>query len=306
MLHRIKAIHPSAFLVFSLTSLLSGSVVLAQKPALVENRTAERIDKFSATLLGKAFVDGPLGEGAEGLFDEDPLINFLGFDCTTYVETVLALAISKENDPNDVLTNLTKIRYRNSVVDFYTRNHFIDADWIPNNKWLLTDVTQKLGGQEEVAIAEALINKPGWYSKFTTKRLNRKNLSEAELGLLVEKLHRGGSSEESKNVAIPYVKLSAIFDESGTVINEKILDRMPEASVVNIVRPNWNLSEVIGTNMNVSHQGIVIRKSDGKLYLRHASSAGDKVVSEILLVDYLKPFLKSPTIKGFNVLAIRE
>ncbi|HVJ65703.1 MAG TPA: N-acetylmuramoyl-L-alanine amidase-like domain-containing protein [Bdellovibrionota bacterium] len=253
-------------------------------PAL-ELDVQARVKSFSAMLLGRPYVLSPLGEGRDGRIDKDPLVTLKHFDCTTYVETVLALAISPEGMKSDLLENLAKLRYQNGRVDFYSRNHFIDADWIPNNRWLVEDITTRLGGAAEVTTATALVDKSAWYENNHHPVLAR---------------------EAAREVSLPYIKLSAIFDEKGEVFDERPLRRMPDVSVVNIVRPNWDRVEEIGTHMNVSHQGIVVRKADGQLYLRHASASGEGRVSEILFTDYLKTFIASPTIRGFNVLRIRD
>jgi hypothetical protein len=70
-----------------------------------------------------------------------------------------------------------------------------------------------------------------------------------------------------------------------------------------MVRPDWPLKQWIGTNMNVSHQGIVIRK-DGVLYLRHASLTYKKVIDESF-VDYFSQYSPESSLKGFNVQILR-
>ena len=74
------------------------------------------------SFLGVPYMNSPLGEGV--MPDSDPLIRFDAFDCTTFVETVLA-----GGDVN----KLNKIRYKNGNVGFLNRNHFIESDWLINN-----------------------------------------------------------------------------------------------------------------------------------------------------------------------------
>ena len=70
--------------------------------------------------LGTQYIRDPLGE--QKLPDTDPLVRFDAFDCTTFVETVLA--------DGDV-EKLNKIRYKDGEVDFLNRNHFIEYNPIP-------------------------------------------------------------------------------------------------------------------------------------------------------------------------------
>jgi hypothetical protein len=81
-----------------------------------------------------------------------------------------------------------------------------------------------------------------------------------------------------------------------------IFDRIPSGSVVNIVRPNWNLVAAIGTHLNISRQGFAVRK-DGVLYFLEASDVL-KSVAMVPMAEYLRAYLGSPTIKGINVLEI--
>ncbi len=69
--------------------------------------------------------------------------------------------------------------------------------------------------------------------------------------------------------------------------------------MVEIVRPNWNLHDKIGTNLDISHMGFSVRKN-GVLYFREASLI-DKKVIDIPLADYLKNYLHSPTVKGIHL-----
>jgi Protein of unknown function (DUF1460) len=53
------------------------------------------------------------------------------FDCVTYIESAMALALSKET--RDVLPHLISIRYNSDSIDFTTRNHFFVQDWLRHN-----------------------------------------------------------------------------------------------------------------------------------------------------------------------------
>ncbi|MFO0973224.1 MAG: DUF1460 domain-containing protein [Phycisphaerae bacterium] len=44
------------------------------------------------------------------------------------------------------MSNLIRIRYRDGQVGMLTRNHFTEADWNVNNRWLFRDLTRSLAG----------------------------------------------------------------------------------------------------------------------------------------------------------------
>lgn len=64
-------------------------------------------------------------------------------DCVTYVETVLATALS--SDWASYYRLRQRLSHKDGVAHLLERNHFTLADWIPNNRWLLNDITASLG-----------------------------------------------------------------------------------------------------------------------------------------------------------------
>jgi len=112
---------------------------------------APRCDNIGAQYLGARYITDPLGEGAG--YDADPLIRDDAFDCTTFVETVLA--------GGDV-ARLNKIRYRDGDVAWENRNHFIETDWLVNNSGLVENVSCKYG---PVSTRNVVIDKRAWAAK---------------------------------------------------------------------------------------------------------------------------------------------
>ena len=108
-------------------------------------------DFIGTEYLGAKYMRDPLGEGAG--IDNDPLIRFDAFDCTTFVETVLAKG-DKEK--------LNQIRYKNGHIDFTNRNHFIDTDWLENNSGLVENVSAKYA---PTVIRRVTIDKKNWFKK---------------------------------------------------------------------------------------------------------------------------------------------
>ena len=106
---------------------------------------------FGEDYIGVKYIRDPLGE--EKLPDTDPLIRFDAFDCTTFVETVLADGDQAE---------LSKIRYAHGVPDFTERNHFIETDWIENNSSIIENISDKIAPTE---IYTVIIDKKNWFKK---------------------------------------------------------------------------------------------------------------------------------------------
>src|SRR6059058_4684090 len=93
------------------------------------NRSAgSRIDILSRKFLGKTYKPYPL----IGSVDTPEVFtaSLDGFDCVTYIETILALARASTAD--EFSKRLRKIRYEQGCVRWVRRNHYMTA-WIRNN-----------------------------------------------------------------------------------------------------------------------------------------------------------------------------
>ncbi|MBN1335297.1 MAG: DUF1460 domain-containing protein [Deltaproteobacteria bacterium] len=104
----------------------------------------DRVAAVSTPFLRLPYLDGPTGEGRAP--DPDPPARYDAFDCLTFVEEVLALALAP--DPAEAGTYRTALRFRNAQPDYQSRNHFFEWEWVPRNieNGLLEDVTEALGG----------------------------------------------------------------------------------------------------------------------------------------------------------------
>jgi hypothetical protein len=172
---------------------------------------AERIESVSLAFHGVPFLDAPLGEGPRGEFDQGPLFRFDGFDCTTFVETVVALATSKKSDEFE--GRLNKIRYRGGKVGFLERNHFPCVDWIPNNiqSGLLTDITEQIAGKWGIEHATATVNKRKWFEKLPASTIRVTGLGEAETQKRLEHLHAQGAGLGPQTPSLPYIPLASVL-----------------------------------------------------------------------------------------------
>lgn len=270
-------------------------------PANSKFDMSARLNQISAFFLGNPYILFSLGEGNNDLYDQMPLYRLDGFDCETYVTTVLALALAQS--PRGYQQCLHKLRYQNGVIHFITRNHFTGLDWNTSNQQqgFVKDITATIHDENNHSVAvmaTALIDKPSWYQHLPLSRIRLKSNNPEQQQNRLRELQRAGSQLAKSNESILYIPLTVLFDEHG-VANKAIFGQIPDAAIIQIIRPDWNLKKVIGTNLNVSHLGFVFWKN-GQLYFREASSEYNKVV-DVLLVEYLSKALDSPTIKGINV-----
>jgi hypothetical protein len=87
-----------------------------------------RIDVLSRQFLGHSYKPSPLIGSADT--SEVFTASLDGFDCITYVETVVALARASHVD--EFIEWLRKIRYERGRIQWERRNHYT-TEWIRNN-----------------------------------------------------------------------------------------------------------------------------------------------------------------------------
>ncbi len=105
---------------------------------------SEKMNLLSDYFVGTPYNLTCTGDGPYALLEAWPLVNFKETNCMAFCEHVLALSISDSWD--HFFDNLQQIRYRDGLIGMKTRNHYTMADWLPQNNWLLQDVSAKVGG----------------------------------------------------------------------------------------------------------------------------------------------------------------
>ncbi len=222
---------------------------------------AQRVEAVSELFLGVPYKLGSLGEGPDGEFDRDPLIRFDAFDCTTFVETVMALSL--DSDLESAMRTLQKIRYKDGQIGYAARNHFIELDWVPNNvrAGYLHDITADVAGRNAVKVHKT-ISKRRWYLRKSRVSLEG-GFTEDEKKPLALKLQHLGSHVPDQSATLTVLPLKAL---------PLALANIPSGTIANLVHVSQRYRETI-----VSHQVFLIKKSDG-WYVRHAAS--DKTVED--------------------------
>lgn len=207
--------------------------------------------------VGCPYVGGTLEKSPEGL-----VVNLREMDCTTLVETTLALVRTLKGDRpsfDDFCQQLERIRYRSGKCIGYTdRLHYM-TDWIYENerKGLVKDKSEALGGKKLEVDVSFMSTHPDRY----------KPLKEYPVYLSAI------ASKEAEINARPYFYLpQGEINVHGQGIKEGDL-----VAFVTTLK-----------GLDVSHVGIICRVGD-KLTFIHASSSGKKViVNEASLQEYVE------------------
>lgn len=309
IIKRIKMQHSIQYLEPYNATLLSEAIqaLYQSLPGLKAMDLPSRVVALSAAFLGRPYLEGSAGEGYEGSFDQSPLYRCDAFDCVTLLNTVLALALS--NNVISFQKNVLHVGYRDAQLGYQYRHHFMSVDWnVCNIKNGLTeDITESIvnaDGKSIVDYAKVMIDRPNWFKHRTYEDIKLiEKVSPKKAKMLLQDLHMLSESVACEKINMPYLPLTALFNKAGKA-NQALFDQIPNASIVEIIRPNWDLCEKIGTNLNVSHVGFAIRK-DNQLLYRQASSI-EKCVVDVPLIDYLQLRLESPTIKGIHIQRLRD
>lgn len=91
-------------------------------------KVAQRLDAISRALLGTKYVAHTLIGGPRRA--EEFVVRDDAFDCVTFNETVLAIALAR--DTKEFEAKLRRVRYHHGNVSWRERNHYF-ADWCERN-----------------------------------------------------------------------------------------------------------------------------------------------------------------------------
>ena len=187
-------------------------------------------------------------------------INLKQFDCVTFVESMIALSqtLRQDNPAYDIFKNyLSRVRYRNGMVDYAARLHYF-SDWLYENEknGLIQNVTKEIGGE--------IFNKEVFYMSLKRDTFYG-NMADPTTFNTVKSIEEAITKREKWY--IPKEKVAAI--ES----------KLKEGDILGIT----NVTE----GMDMAHTGIVTWQN-GRAYMLHASSQFHQVmITDVPLVDYL-------------------
>ena len=223
--------------------------------------------------IARGFEGTPYVAGTLEQTPEMTTVNLDGMDCTTFVETVAALAVTAAEHRtswHDFVYNLENMRYRRGIADGYSsRLHYI-SDWIIENtqRGHLREVTDRLPGVE-----------------FKIKTLDFMTRNRDKYPALAD----DAEYERMKNAEGAYRSHRYPMVASSRVNNATLAALRPGDIVVFVSKTS---------GLDVSHLGI-IDIAGGKVRLLHASSRGGKVMIDPLpLTDYLR---RNRSIDGIRI-----
>lgn len=212
--------------------------------------------------IGCLFINKPYKEGTlEGYDKEKLIINVSAFDCTTFVETVLALAkcvTTRKISRYEFRKNLKLIRYRQGKINGYSSRLHYFTDWVRDNeeKKILTDISHHLGGKSQ----RKIINFMTTHEKLYPALENKKQLAKMVV--------------TEKNLS-----LRTFHVISKNKVNSQ-KERIQSGDIIAFTTNQEGL--------DVAHVGFAIRNREGLRLLHASQKEGSVVISKKTLTAYLK------------------
>lgn len=219
---------------------------------------AELMTEIGLSFLGTPYAGATLENGLE----ERLVINLREMDCTTFVETCLALARtikSGKNDFESYASELENIRYRNGIRNQYlSRLHYF-SEWIYDN-----------------AAKKIVDESPNLQGEKVPKRISFMSTHPESYPVLKEhpELIPTLASQENQLSGADFW----YFPKSNP---ENLLKNLKHGDII-------GLTSGIDKTIDVNHTGIIVQKGNN-FYLMHASQTWKKVVlSDDPITDFIK------------------
>lgn len=214
-----------------------------QVAALAKQPLANRLAYWSRVFLGTPYGTAPVADRSEPemggpVAGQD--LNLYRVDCETYVEQVLALALSRHW--KEVVPTLRRLRYDGARADPRRRHFTVVKGWLAGAEraGLLTDITRRVGGSATRVIEKSLKPESLWRPYY------------------LKRMRILGPRAPEGSAKITYIPLSkAMF----------MVKRIPPGTVVHVVSKPHPKSPYL-----VTHVGFAARNHYGPVF-RHASQS---------------------------------
>ena len=202
---------------------------------------------------GRPYLGGTLDEPAT----ETLVVRLDGFDCVTFIETVLAMARSVQTGDTTYAgfaRRLAEQRYRNGTLQGYcSRLHYF-TEWLADNenKGIVERLDDELGGRRMTDTLNFMSTHRSAYDRFATNDSLYACVQAMEDGLQAQQQAR----------PVRYVPQDSI---------RAVYDQLRAGDIVGMA------TSIDG--LDVSHSGLVYAHGDGQKGLLHASLSDGIVVS---------------------------
>lgn len=228
--------------------------------------------------IGRQFVGMPYKSGTLEMEPETLTINLGEFDCTTFIETVTALALTIEDRKNswqDFANNLESLRYRRGEANGYASRLHYFSDWIVTNthRGYIKEVTDRIPQSDS-----------------QIKTLDYMSHNRASYPALKD----SATFEGIKNMEVGYRSHRFPYIKSARLTSKPVTNALKGGDIV-------ALTTKIG-GLDVSHVGLIVIEKDGPHLLHASSREGKVVVDKLPLAEYMR---KSSNLIGIRVIRLQ-
>ena len=227
--------------------------------------------------IGRQFIGAPYKGGTLEGSPEMLTVNLEEFDCTTFVETVAALALTVEEHKNswqDFVDNLSTIRYRTDEPNGYASRLHYFSDWIVTNthRGLIREVTDRIPqADSQIKTLDYMSRNRSAYPALT---------DDAEF-------------EGIKNMEVGYRSHRFPYVKSARLGAKPIANTLKAGDIVALTTKTDGL--------DVSHVGLIVIEPDGPHLLHASSREGKVVIDKLPLAEYMR---KAPNLTGIRVIRL--
>lgn len=223
-------------------------MTFAQEQALHEQPIGAIMTMLGSEFLGAPYLEGTLDEHET----EQLVVRFDGFDCVTFVETMLALARGvavQDYSYETFAQHMEDQRYRDGQLEGYcSRLHYF-SEWVADNdsRGTVRDITADLGGEPLDDTFSFMSANREAYPRFAT---------DDSLWACVRDMEA-----QLQDATVHYVPQDRIHE---------IYDQLQTGDIIGIT------TDIDG--LDIAHTGLAY-KQDGQVGLLHASLSGHVKVS---------------------------
>ena len=260
----------------------SALVVQLLKEAQTERGTENRVFYFGKKFMGLPYVAHTLEKGDQ----EHLIVNLHELDCTTFVETVVALSMCDRQDKrtfDDYCKNLSKVRFRGgNMTDYTSRLHYFTW-WAADNEQLgiVEDISPKVAPWGAFTAVQTIgINYMSAHPTLYKQLKNHPNFVP-----VIKKME-----DESKGKTFRYIPKKNLSWQQSTALGV-----IHDGDIVAMLTDSDGL--------DTRHIGIAFWQN-GRLHLLHASSLYKKVLlSKETFYEYE---MKQPKHTGIRVFRMKD
>lgn len=229
--------------------------------------------------IGRQFIDTPYKAGTLEGTPEMLTINLDELDCTTFVETVTAMALTIETGKNswqDYVATLSEIRYRQGEPNGYASRLHYFSDWIVTNthRGYIREMSDRIPNSDS-----------------NIKTLDYMSRNRSAYPALAD----ATEFERIKDMEVGYRSHRYPYIKSARLSSKPVANALKGGDIVALTTKTDGL--------DVSHVGLIVIEKDGPHLLHASSKEGKVVIDKLPLAEYMR---KAHTLTGIRVIRLLQ